>query len=465
LFLSCFNPEYFNGVLDDKERRALITKYTPIVDMYALFEEFAPTSLISKYSININKASESARFNKFLKSIQDESIQPARTEIGVLNQQVMQLNIPTRKPVDQDKEKQLNDAIMSLNAVKLSAASIAEKQDKYAKAILDIEAKKKELDEFSEKVKQIQLPIDPKTNDPKYSQCIEAISASNQIIKLAQSISQANVGICSLCGQSISDSYKNELQNRANEAVVTKKQNEEYVNSQSEQYAKYLDSWNKIQEHLKKLGNELIMLEKMAESHKSDMNGQTTSDLSDVDEKIAKLSAELSEVAAKNQEAIMHNLGVDNAETQIKNNKKRIEELNKHIQDSLVSLEEVEKICAALKPSTGIFRKAIEIKSQDLLTHLNHCSILLERQLKNGDTEECFEIYYNERPYRRSSYSERVLCNLEIAKFLRAKSQKNIPLFLDNSESISNVPKEYLTCDQIFMCRVIAGQELIVRNS
>ena len=76
--------------------------------------------------------------------------------------------------------------------------------------------------------------------------------------------------------------------------------------------------------------------------------------------------------------------------------------------------------------------------------------------------EDCFEIFYDEKPYRRLSYSERVFCNLEIAKFLRKASKKNVPMFLDNSESISSIPKDYINCEQVFLCKVVPGQDLEV---
>lgn len=100
-------------------------------------------------------------------------------------------------------------------------------------------------------------------------------------------------------------------------------------------------------------------------------------------------------------------------------------------------------------------------------SHQNHINkyltdtrIDLFKQLKNGELRPDFLITYKNRPYRVSSYSEKIRCMLELIILINKELKMTFPLFLDNLESITHLK---LPDTQIFTATVKKGMPLTLK--
>lgn len=403
LFLSMFNLYYFNEILEDKERRAMFVKYSPIIDMMRLFSEFADTNLIRKYDISIHKQSEYTRMNK-IRNEMDKKTDEFKKEIQVINQQIIN-DQTSLASWNEDRSLKLTNISRQIYSLEQQLESLAptpqlKSADSYP-----------EYAELIKKLCQITFMEIPKFSD------------------------MSNLQSCPLCYTTIQPEHRNQ--------ILSYQQNEiQRVIAYNEQTKTYEQSLrNEIDQFKQKINQENI----------------------DISQKVDLYNNTITQIAVLKQTYSQLENNINPLENNIKSNKERITQIENSIKESKENLVELSKICSALAPSTGIYRKAVEEKTKLIQNEFTRCSIMLERQLKSGEMQECFDIYFDGKPYRRLSHSERILCNLEIGKFFRNRSEKNVPIFVDNAESISSIPQELLDSEQVFISVVMKDQPLTVQ--
>ena len=453
LFLSCFNLGFFQQELEDSERRNLIVQYAPAIDMIKLFGEISDSSYIEKYNIQTHKTSEYSRLNK-LKSQTDEAIKEINVKVNVL---LEQNNTDSNEAsnyinLDETKEKELKQKIEEMHEMQIHNSQIKAECEMHNQKVLEYNKNVEKAKEIKIKFEQIR-DLKPKTLIKDTQKFKEIEDKLLNLIKKEASISIEK--ICQSCGNELTNEQmeKNiKIKEELNKLIQQVQKNKEEIikNDQviEEENNQLINQKNQLQFEVNNIFN-LIK-----EPPKAQLQGMY--DLSNYE----TIKKEYEIIINNNNEIRIKNAKIAEKVNAINDRVKEISNLTQHKNQLEVQSKELESALKALSPSSGIFRKSLEIKSNFIKSELENCSIILEKMQKNGDIKECFEIYFKNTPYRRLSYSEQMLCSLEIAKFLRTQSKKNLPIFIDNKESISNVTKELLDSDQIIYCKVEADKKL-----
>lgn len=104
--------------------------------------------------------------------------------------------------------------------------------------------------------------------------------------------------------------------------------------------------------------------------------------------------------------------------------------------------------------------KRLQMQSTHIAQYLDKVSIQFEKVVKStGEVKDDFKIQYEEKDFNLLSTSERIKAGLEIAKLLASFSNQAFPVFVDNAESITQIPP---MDTQIIAAYVKEGQELTV---
>ncbi len=102
--------------------------------------------------------------------------------------------------------------------------------------------------------------------------------------------------------------------------------------------------------------------------------------------------------------------------------------------------------------------KRVELQTAKLLKYLVHVSIqLYEVSKTTGEMSETFKLLYDGKPAQFLSFSEKMRAGMELGHMFRQLTGVNIPLFLDNAESIGR-PQQYDT--QSFSAWFVLGREM-----
>lgn len=125
-------------------------------------------------------------------------------------------------------------------------------------------------------------------------------------------------------------------------------------------------------------------------------------------------------------------------------------------QDTLNSLNDSIFIIDSIKAFKA---KEAELQAEKVQALFDTLSIQLFEQQKNGELKNTFEIMMDSKPYRKLSLSEGIRAGLELREVLAKQSEVNVPIFIDNCESITRFKQP---TGQLITSRVVARQELKV---
>ena len=106
-------------------------------------------------------------------------------------------------------------------------------------------------------------------------------------------------------------------------------------------------------------------------------------------------------------------------------------------------------------------------KRTELLTEelkMPNVSIILFETVKTtGELKSVFRFAYKGRDYAVLSLSERTAAGLEICALMRKLTGLNLPVFIDNTESVAHFDMSSLTCQTVFL-RMVKNKPLSVRS-
>ncbi|WP_455795408.1 AAA family ATPase [Clostridium butyricum] len=155
-------------------------------------------------------------------------------------------------------------------------------------------------------------------------------------------------------------------------------------------------------------------------------------------EKIRLLSSQVSELEYQKKEVINFNASLDAA---IKHNNNLIEDqkLNKEkIQNSKNKIEQLKLALDAAKQYNSIKLKK---QSAQISKYLDKVDISFEKLTKDGELKDDFKINYEGKDFNKLSNAEKIKAGLEIANLLINLQNLHFPVFVDNAESINEVPE------------------------
>ena len=163
-----------------------------------------------------------------------------------------------------------------------------------------------------------------------------------------------------------------------------------------------------------------------------------------IKEKISQLQEEQNTI-------LLYNNEIKVKEEQIKKAKEDLE-LTKKAQ--LEITKELELNDKQKKIANKLRRLVIEEQKEKINQYLDKVDLQFCRENKsNNNITECCDIHYEGREYKKLSKSQQARACLEIANLFNHLSGMKVPIFLDDAESITNIP--HIENTQMFISLVM----------
>lgn len=399
IFLSAHNPYYFAS-LEPKVQKALIQKIIPDVsptDAFALLTEEEQKIIGGEIEIigsYIDKRNEAI---SELKKEYDENTGKLQAYERIVLQPIAE-----KKTFDKEKElEELTDkyAIISAN---IGESNINDLQ----RSIVRLDEKLKEI-------------IEDKLNNLRREYSKEKLKLTEINNKKA---------ICSTCGQEIKNEERKEYLKKFYQNELTKFQ--EKADKLKEEANYYIEEKQKKQKLLEQL--------KTADTQRMQ------EDMKTIKEKISQLQEEQNTI-------LLYNNEIKVKEEQIKKAKEDLE-LTKKAQ--LEITKELELNDKQKKIANKLRRLIIEEQKEKINQYLDKVDLQFCRENKSNDNiTECCDIHYEGREYKKLSKSQQARACLEIANLFNHLSGMKVPIFLDDAESITNIP--HIENTQMFISLVM----------
>ena len=170
----------------------------------------------------------------------------------------------------------------------------------------------------------------------------------------------------------------------------------------------------------------------------------------------AELKAKISTLEAEKNEVIRFNAEID-AATQHNEKLVKEQEANKvAIQNSKNKVEQLKLAIDAGKQYNSIKLKK---QAEQIGKYLDKVTIQFEKLTKDGELKDKFEVLYENKEFNKLSNSEKIKAGLEISNLLINLQNMHIPVFVDDAESINDVP---MIDTQMIIARVTKDPEVSV---
>ena len=399
IFLSAHNPYYFAS-LEPKVKKAIIQKIIPAVsptDAFELLTEEEQKIIGGEIEIigsYIDKRNEAI---SELKKEYDENTGKLQAYERIVLQPIAE-----KKTFDKEKElEELTDkyAIISAN---IGESNISDLQ----RSIVRLDEKLKEI-------------IEDKLNNLRREYSKEKLKLTEINNKKA---------ICSTCGKEIKNEERKEYLKKFYQNELTKFQ--EKADKLKEEANYYIEEKQKKQKLLEQL--------KTADTQRMQ------EDMKTIKEKISQLQEEQNTI-------LLYNNEIKVKEEQIKKAKEDLE-LTKKAQ--LEITKELELNDKQKKIANKLRRLVIEEQKEKINQYLDKVDLQFCRENKSNDNiTECCDIHYEGREYKKLSKSQQARACLEIANLFNHLSGMKVPIFLDDAESITNIP--HIENTQMFISLVM----------
>lgn len=409
------------------------------------------------------------------------------TKYGDINEGISSLN---------NKIKEFDDKILKLDGEENSLKHLLVEilASEFPDEILfsdDDEMKLKELQTDIEKLNKSELVTDTKTLELQIKDIKEAIIKENnknclpegedvinsmkseianctgQMIILTKNLNNIKDtdGYCLACGQNVSKEHKNaeviritDEINSLNETITSYESTiEMFEDINKENLSIFNAEKNKI---LAALKNDLENLNKnlveLKDKYKSDL-------ILFEENKIKKFNSykeELKKYEDKKQNVIMLN----NQKTYVKNTKSNYEAKLNFVQ---ASRKELNSTISSLNIEKSLLIEYntfyVEYLNKLISTYFTNVTIDLFKVSKTtGEISDTFRLNYEGKRYTLLSNAERVLVSLELSNMFNKALGVQLPIFIDNGESILEIP----TLDtQMIIAKVIESEIKVYPNN
>jgi DNA repair exonuclease SbcCD ATPase subunit len=245
------------------------------------------------------------------------------------------------------------------------------------------------------------------------------------------------------------------LQNTENQTCPTCKQalpkkDNTQLNKEIEKSNKEIEKkMSEIEKKADAVNKEIESLEKENYS-KKDMIEESKKNIAEIEANIAIHKRTLADYFRKKS---TYNIFMESQESRKKKldeARKRQDSINKEIREENLRVAAI-KVCNQIK---------LQKQMQNVARYFDRVSIEFERIAKTtGELIPCFNIRYNNRNASLLSNSERIRATLEIANLINKNTKLDIPVFIDNAESITSFDMPDV---QLFQAIVKINSPLVV---
>ena len=240
----------------------------------------------------------------------------------------------------------------------------------------------------------------------------------------------------------IQEDYNREsekLKNVDNEKAVCPTCRQEITDDERKEHLKqaYKNTLNNLQEKANKLKVEFTELQKEKEKKQELLNRLNTMNIQKLQGEKEKVKAQVDVLQQKQNEIMLHNKEVETEQKQIKDAKANIE-LAEDAENEI--LNEIKIVKKQKEVANKLKRLVIETQREKINQYLDKVDIQFCRENKSNDKiTECCDIYYEGREYKKLSKSQQARACLEISNLFNNLSGIKAPIFLDDSESITDI--------------------------
>ncbi len=502
VFFSIFNPAYF-PTLAPKDAKELLMDIIPDVNMKEVMEQL---------DNNSRSILEKAGFRNADVFIQDKREELREVEEELLKKQGLleglngDNDIPEEVIFDDTELIKLKQQLEELENIKPPHDITALKEQKLqlAQQILDIKSKNKpELKDVTQLQEQItELMMKAKMTPCEPPRYLDIMSMQEKLSSLGPEYNRCkakldklneNNGIdCPKCGTIIdlNGDEKQRLQKEidrliaeGNDLNVKIQQAVEKNEAMKAEYARKLEKHTvECKTIIKQLQNEISAIEfdneKLIQQHEQSI----MRDIASIEQKIENLMIEEKEIENQNYlENINMQKGILRTQiTELKLEQTHVNQLNSTRNAKLAQIEENKKIIATTKvdierlekdkkditaeknSAINFNAKRLDMQAQMVGQHLDKVTLKLYDLVKStGEIKPTFKLMYEGREFQVLSGAERIKAGLEISNLIINLLNLQLPIFIDNSESITHYNKPNT---QIIETRVVEGSELNVEK-
>ncbi|MGL5440332.1 MAG: hypothetical protein ACRDA4_08170 [Filifactoraceae bacterium] len=131
---------------------------------------------------------------------------------------------------------------------------------------------------------------------------------------------------------------------------------------------------------------------------------------------------------------------------------------NKRIENSRNKIEELKMAIEACKQYNSIKLKK---ETQMIKKYLDKVELKFEKLTQLGEIKDDYKILYEGKEFIKLSNAEKIKAGLEIGNFIMNMKELYFPIFVDNAESITAIPK---LDTQMIVAKVVEGKDVEVNN-
>ena len=467
LFLSVFNIGYFNAILSPDEKRALISRFADDVDKEEMYNTLIDGKLNSNWPVDFNKdlKKEHKKYND--ERLREESNwKDKNAKIEHLKLELAQINesVPI-EPLDEEVSS-LRDTLDKLTEDISNNEKLQVQIDTYNEQLKRVTEIQEANNEKMALITKLQKPLDhvskPKIS-AKHNKAVADRASKKAMLDIIISDDElknadgTNIN-CPTCLNKIS-------KEDAQTIIKTKVDLKNDIKELDEQISKATKEFNKkTQEHNdyvlnekeRQLKLENISLESMPQLTKPSGEFKKVDNYDDIKEKH-------DELVSKNEKIKEHNAIISNDKNRKTRYQNEIATLQTDIEGLNIKLSDLSVVCKVLSEK-GLPVLIIKNQIKAIQSELLSAKIVLFKKDKSDNIKPAFDIYYKNKPYSYLSNAEKILCDLEISQLLNNRSKLNFSIFIDNAESITQIPSKFTDNKQIFRAFVKAGEKLTVTS-
>lgn len=466
IFLSIFNPYYFNS-LTPKEAKLLLSDVLKPVSKSEIFKELGeylvkilndngfrnPETFLSDTRDNIKEQEKNldylaGKMDNYKPLEVEEKVIFDDSELDDLRNKLNELqnNMPS---LEDELNKLSKPEDIDLSALNQKEIEIANKyKDFKLKELLPVLEKKTQKNMLLQQYKEFKSKYD-KMED-KIIKC-SSCGAEVNLTKESKDSIKKDMDLIVAKGKDLAQEIENiEKQNKAIQENNDKLCRENNITLESE--------LNAIKEEKEKIVDKNKIALEEYERHKQVIKEGFISKQVTLMEEINSIKDKISSLESDQRQAFKKNAEID---TVININKEKAEEQEKAKEEVENTKNKINQLKLAL--DAGKQYNSIKLKKQaaQIQEHLNRVTIQFEKLNKDGELKDDFKILFDGREVSRVSASQQVLASLEIAKLLMEVQEVQFPIFLDDGERINDIPK---LNTQMIVAKVTNDKEIIIES-
>ncbi len=491
LFKIITNPLYFNENMKWQDRRAILLNLCDNItdeDILANNENFAP----------LNAELKGRTVQEYKKIIQSKQ-SAINDELKAIPQRISEATIAipkTTSTIDESEKANIEQSIAELNdeinAIKNGLGVTTNENELKILKEKKVKAENSKCDISNFNQELFDAKINLQNTDREISDCKKRIASINTEIdtytQTADTLRKEwhevnekqyiNNGICPVCGQTLPEEQIAEAKAKFNtdraEKLESITEKGKKAKAEIEKREKLrLEEAGKI-DTLQKSSNEykakieqltdMVEKTKLAfEDAKRELLAEINSDIAeaterlqnseeDVKVRIYTITEQIDEKKAKLSE-------IDKviAEREIVDRQKtRIAELSANEKKLAGEYAELEKMAFLIDEFT---KQKVKLLGEEINSHFKYAKFKLFEIQINGGISECCEVTYKGVPYSDLNNAARISIGIDVINTLCNLNDKYAPIFVDNSESITDIPQ----ATSQMICLVVSADDDALR--